>query len=171
MITNEYRKQLQALHEKESTWGNGPRRYMMRICKWVLEENITEVLDYGCGKGKNVPFILPITVVNYDPGVPSWSADPRVCTHLMCIDVIEHIEPEYLDEVLQHIASKFTVGAMLNIALTESRHFLPDGRNAHILLKPTEWWIPKLKEFFTLKTMEFRDESITVFITPKKNNS
>jgi len=171
MISDYYRQQLQTLHEENVTWGNGPRMYMLRISKWILEEEVTELLDYGCGKGKNVPFILPIKIVNYDPGVPQWSADPQVCKHLLCIDVLEHIEPEHLYSVLEHIASKFTVGAMLNIALTESKHFLPDGRNAHILLRPVAWWVEVLQEFYTLESLEFKEASFTAFIRPKKNNS
>jgi hypothetical protein len=168
MISKEYRDQLRGLHEAQSTWGNGPRGHILRISKWIYDTKITELLDYGCGKGKNIPHMLPISIVNYDPGVPQWDVDPRVCRHLMCMDVLEHIEPEHLDNVLTHIASKFTVSALMSISLAESRDILPDGRNAHILIRPATWWIDTLQRYFTLNTVEFKSNVILVFITPKQ---
>jgi hypothetical protein len=168
MISDYYKNQIRGLHESKSTWGNGPRGHILRICKWVYENKVRDLLDYGCGKGKNMPFILPVKITNYDPGVAEWESDPKVCEHLMCLDVLEHIEPMYIGDVLEHISSKFTKSAMLTIALTPSKDILPDGKNAHILLRPSSWWVDTLEAYVTLQSMEFNTSSITVFVTPKQ---
>jgi len=168
MISDEYKKALRGLHESVPQWGNGPRGHILRICKWIYEERVEDLLDYGCGKGKNMPLMLPVRVTNYDPGVPQWEADPRACMHLMCLDVLEHIEPEYIEEVLAHIASKFKKSAMLSVSMTEAKDTLPDGRNAHLLLRPVSWWLEMLDKFFTLKQVEFQTNNIVVFVTPKQ---
>jgi hypothetical protein len=36
------------------------------------------------------------------------------------------------------------------IATGPARKTLVDGRNAHLIQKPTSWWLPKLVEFFEI---------------------
>ena len=33
---------------------------------------------------------------------------------------------------------------------------LPDGRNAHLTVKPIEWWAEKIKERFNILKLQFR---------------
>ena len=167
LISDEYKQQIRQLHTANDIWGNGPRGHILRIARWIYDSKITELLDYGCGKGKNIPYMLPISIINYDPGVPQWENDPKVCEHLMCMDVLEHIEPELIDDVLAHIASKFTQEALMSISLVEAKEYLPDGRNAHILLHPVAWWIEKLEEFFEIRSIEFKSNCILTFVGVK----
>ena len=62
--------------------------------------NIKRVLDYGCGKGL-LGLFLPISVYNYDPAMPEWSADPEPEDYLLCTDVLEHVEPDCIEDVVE----------------------------------------------------------------------
>ncbi len=109
-----------------------------------------DVLDYGCGKGNLGEKLkkLGIEVMNYDPAIPEFSKDPTPADLVVCTDVMEHVEPEFVDEVLDHIKSLSRKAAYFVIAFTESKKFLPDGRNSHICIEPPEWWEEKLLKRF-----------------------
>jgi len=110
--------------------------------EYIESLGYSDILDYGCGKGK-----LGIGK-RYDPGIPDFSADPDPADLLVCTDVLEHIEPEYLDDVLNHMASKMKHAGYITIGCGPAAKKLPDGRNAHLIVKPPAWWLEKLAEYF-----------------------
>ena len=154
LVTDEYKKQLEQYHTEHKNWGSGPRAQISRLGKFFHDNNVLEVVDYGCGKATNMKFIFPIKIHSYDPGVPTWSADPPCAPYLICMDVLEHIEPELLEDVLQHIDSKFTRKALLGISMSPAKETLPDGRNAHLIQKPVGWWLERLQKYFYVETIE-----------------
>jgi hypothetical protein len=60
--------------------------------------------------------------------------------------VLEHIEPELLDNVLDDLKRCALKGVFLTINMRPAYKTLADGRNAHLIQKPIEWWLPKLME-------------------------
>jgi hypothetical protein len=65
---------------------------------------------------------------------------------LISTDVLEHIEPEFVANVLQHMDSLFTRVAYLLIATCPAKKSLPDGRNAHLIQEEPDWWRPLILE-------------------------
>jgi hypothetical protein len=167
LLTDEYKTIIEKYHKVNKLWGNGPRAYIPALGKFIYENKVVDLLDYGCGKAKNLQFIFDCVKESYDPGVPEYSNDPKVCEHLICMDVLEHIEPNCIGNVLNHINSKFTKKALLSISLLPARDVLPDGRNAHILIKPAEWWVKTLSEHLTLESILFSKGNLLVLVTPK----
>lgn len=168
LYTDEYKDQLNLYHQENRLWGSGPRSKMPRIGKFICDNNVTEFVDYGCGKGEIMKTIFPCRVHSYDPGVPKWSADPPTAPYLICMDVLEHIEIELMDNVLAHIDSKFTRKALLGISSAPAKEFLPDGRNAHLTQRPTWWWVKKLQERFRIESAEFGSKNTSSVITLSK---
>jgi hypothetical protein len=65
--------------------------------------------------------------------------------------VLEHIEPDFLDNVLDDLAA-VTVGyGFYSIHTGPARKHLADGRNAHLIQKPSSWWLPRLCERFEVE--------------------
>lgn len=102
------------------------------------------VLDYGCGKQTLAAAMSAIDpemrVAGYDPALEGLTIVPEGPFDLIvCSDVLEHIEPDKIAAVLDHLCS---LGPRLYVvaALEPASKNLPDGRNAHILLKPAAWW-------------------------------
>jgi hypothetical protein len=74
---------------------------------------------------------------------------------------MEHIEPEYLDDVLRHISGLTLRCCIMRISLLPAAKVLADGRNAHLILQPPDWWIERISQFFKVMS------SMT---HPKKSN-
>jgi len=70
--------------------------------------------------------------------------------------VLEHVEPDLLDNVLAHISSLTRHYAFLNIATVAALKTLPDGRNAHLIVEPPEWWRARLERHFTLASFDVK---------------
>ena len=65
-----------------------------------------QALDYGAaslGKTLEEIFKRPLKIHHYDPAMPEWSEPPAPCNFVACIDVLEHIEPDLLDNVLDDL--------------------------------------------------------------------
>lgn len=145
LITEEYRKQNEALHETGTYGVSGAnyRQYVRMLADWGRRP----VLDYGCGTGLLKKSLGPAyTVHEYDPAIEGKTDIPEPCDVVACTDVLEHVEPELLDNVLAHLRKLTKHRLFVSIALSESSKTLPDGRNAHLSLHPKEWWKDKMKE-------------------------
>ena len=86
----------------------------------------------------------------YEPSNELWSSTPEPTEFVACIDVLEHIEPELLDNVLndlQRVTMKF---GLFTIHTGPAAKTLPDGRNAHLIQEPLSWWEDKIKLRFKI---------------------
>lgn len=147
LITTEYQALNAHLHDTNIGYGVGGWHWIGPILAIARELDAGEVLDYGAGKGtlkRWMPFEFP--VINYDP--ITFPADPPICDMAACLDVMEHIEPDCLNDVLRHIRSKVRKGALFVISTRLAQKTLQDGRNAHLIVEGEDYWMPKLKEFF-----------------------
>jgi len=128
-----------------------------------------EVFDYGCGKG-TLNENLDINIKEYDPAITGKEAPPQPADVVMCTDVLEHIEPECLNAVFKDLARVVKRHGFFTIATREARKVLPDGRNAHLIIQPPEWWLEQLAEHFTIVHTELNASTtgeLAVIVTPK----
>jgi hypothetical protein len=157
LISDEYRSQQQHLHDT-TAYGTASIGYAPLVQEIVNKLEIGHLLDYGCGKSMNLGSHLKpkqkLTYQGYDPGVPDLAGDPVPAQMVACIDVLEHIEPECLDNVLDHMASLTEAVVFLSVHMGPALKKLPDGRNAHLIQEPMEWWLPKLMSRWDLQTAQ-----------------
>jgi S-adenosylmethionine:diacylglycerol 3-amino-3-carboxypropyl transferase len=97
--------------------------------------------------------------------VPAFAKDPKQCEYTICVDVMEHIEYEFLDNVLVHLKEKTKQKAFVCIATEPSKTILPDGRNAHLIQENFVWWYQKFIEFFTVEQVIFRNSSFWLIVS------
>lgn len=143
MISAAYLAQQRHLHENDSY---GVASVLLApVVKSICEKfNVQSLIDYGCGKGRLFEHLPILDVHGYDPAIEKYSVKPsRKAQLVTCIDVLEHIEPEYLDAVLDDIASMSTEYYFLTVNTGPAYKVLSDGRNAHLIQEPLEWWLPK----------------------------
>lgn len=154
LISEEYRKLQEELH-RNSDYGVASVSYAPLVADILQQVGATELLDYGAGKGRlgqtlRQQLQKPLTIHHYDPAVPEWSGPPAPCRFVACIDVLEHIEPHLLDNVLDDL-KRVTLGVgVFTVHTGAAVKTLPDGRNAHLIQQPPEWWLPKLMQRFEL---------------------
>jgi hypothetical protein len=159
LISAEYQAQQEHLH-RTTEYGTMAQHYGPLVSTIAEKLEITHLLDYGCGAKmgllKNFKVPHKITYQGYDPGagLEELASPPIPAQMVCCIDVLEHIEPEYLDNVLDHLASLTEVVAFLSIHTGPAMKNLPDGRNAHLTQQPIEWWLPKLCDRWDIQTMQ-----------------
>jgi hypothetical protein len=150
LISDEYKQTIAQMHAQDKTWGAARPQWSDMINKVIAGFEPHSILDYGCGKGWLKHELMTTgSIREYDPAFPSKAGNPLPAEFVTCVDVLEHIEPDRIDSVLNHIKSKMLVSGFFNIVLNESRkQILPDGRNPHILVKSRDWWIEKLSNYF-----------------------
>ena len=99
LLSDKYKALLVEKHTKRP-WGGGGASWLPHVEEFFETGKINTVLDYGCGRhtfkqamAKKWP---NIEVREYDPGVPGFDALPEPADFVLCTDVLEHIEAEYL---------------------------------------------------------------------------
>jgi len=153
VISRKYRQQNEMLHAMNAGYGAGGHKWASRIVSILNRIEGETILDYGCGKGTLAKAIGNAIVTEYDPAIEGKTeAFPRDL--VVCTDVLEHIEPALLDNVLEHLASVTLKRLFFNIATCPAKKSLPDGRNAHLLVRPGFWWKDKLGKYFTIEVWE-----------------
>lgn len=157
MISESYKALLTKMHQEQPKFGSKSFKRKEVVSKLKL----VDILDYGCGKGN-----LGLECQKYDPGMPQFSGEPKPADLVVCTDVLEHIEPEMLDNVIEHLHSLTKKKAYLTIALNPSKEIMPDGRNAHLIVKPKEWWIEKLSLKFRVLSNKMLGNELEVVCEP-----
>lgn len=156
LISEDYRKMQQQLHENPH-YGVASVIHAPLVAQVIEGVGATELLDYGAGKGRlglalKEHLKRPLSIRHYDPAMPAWSARPEPCNFVACIDVLEHIEPELLDNVLDDLQRVTARVGIFTVHTFPAKKVLPDGRNAHIIQQPPAWWLPKFCARFELMT-------------------
>jgi len=154
MYSQEYLTQLKHLHAaKDRPRGFGGKvKDLGEFHKFFASWNVKTALDYGCGKGAilaHLKDLYPDTQwVGYDPAVSMFAVQLKnTFDCVFCNDVLEHIEPHYLDAVLSDIFRLAERNVWLRIDTKPARKKLIDGRNAHLIIENKDWWDKKLKMF------------------------
>lgn len=151
MITPAYKAQLVQLH-KQQQWGGQGWKCLPDIMRLILQFKLHKptILDYGAGEQTLkhwARWALPqAKVTSFDPGMPGIDTMPVSTWDIVaCTDVMEHVEPQYVDatlDVLRMVTDKVT---LFYIACTPAKTHLPDGRNAHLVIQPPQWWLEKIE--------------------------
>jgi len=144
LVSPTYRALLTRAH-REMDWAGAGYKQAEAVAQFADEIGAKSILDYGSGQGTLARALAPRKVYNYDPGIPEVSAHPKLAHLVVCSDVLEHIEPEKLDNVMQHIHGITVIGAYLMIATRAAAKNLPDGRNTHLIVESPEWWLGKIE--------------------------
>jgi 2-polyprenyl-3-methyl-5-hydroxy-6-metoxy-1,4-benzoquinol methylase len=127
-----------------------PRGYGGRGAKWanlvfqLAREMapIDAVLDFGCGQNSLAEELnrRGVRTRSFDPAIPQWAHWPKESDLVTCTDVLEHVEPDRLPVVLKalHALTKRKLFTVISLVTTEKT--LSDGRQAHLIVRPPEWW-------------------------------
>lgn len=129
-----------------------------RVKRLITATQAANILDYGSGKGRQydlrefraadgrvydgiqdywgVDFIQC-----YDPGYAPFSTLPdRRFEGVVCTDVLEHCPEEDIDWIIAELFGYATRFVFATVACYPATKRLPTGENAHVTIRPPEWW-------------------------------
>ena len=169
LISESYRELNRRLHASNELYGGelkpNTTEMLTKVCQQL---QTSDLLDYGCGKGV-IASALPFPPKEYDPAIKGKEASPEPADVVYCGDVLEHIEPECLNDVLDDLVRVTKKIGIFVIHLTPALKFLEDGRNTHLILESGWWWADKLSKKFLLKGVMFFDSNraVQIVVAPK----
>jgi hypothetical protein len=156
-ISEDYLNLQKELHLNPN-YGIASLEFAPLVAQIAKQKNIKTLSDYGAGKKrlleglKNNAF-NPQHYYPFDPAFPDYG-EPKSADLVCCIDVLEHIELTKLDLVLDELASITTGLGFFSVHMGPAQKILSDGRNAHLIQKPTSWWLPKLCQYFDILELQ-----------------
>jgi hypothetical protein len=148
-----YRK----LHQAGKFPGYSIEPFVPGIAELVAEIPTQSILDYGCGLGHQYKLkrvhdawggLMPTL---YDPAVPGIDSRPvGQFDGVICTEVLEHVPADELDAVIKDIFRFARLWCYISVCCRPAKpnKNLPDGRNAHVTIRPQEWWIEHLGELW-----------------------
>ena len=138
-----YREQYEA---GEGCLGRSILHWELKIRTLCRRHQTQTVLDYGCGNAEaytaqHIDARWRAKVTLFDPANPKYSDKPSgKFDGVICCDVLEHVPegelPAFLDDVFGY-AKKWV---FFSVCCRPAKRLLPDGQNAHVTVKPYEWW-------------------------------
>lgn len=169
-ITADYRALNAELHRTRKDFGRRGGRHAHRVLKLLRNKtfNASSVLDYGAGKGGLKAALPEVDVREYDPAIPGKDTVPEPADIVVCTDVLEHIEPDCLDNVLRDLARlTLKVGHVVVATQPDHTKLLPDGRNPHLIVQPAGWWREKLRPYFRVRQDGKCSKNVTFTVFPR----
>ena len=128
------------------------------------------ILDYGCGKKEfeqRMPPINGLSIHSYDPCIEGFDDPPEQADIVVCLDVLEHVELEYLNDVLDDIERVTGKLCYMSICTTVASKFYSDGQNMHLIQADYEWWYPKLRKRFDVTEVHRTKKHFNVMLQKK----
>lgn len=145
LITDEWRGLNEELHVERSDFGATGWKWANTVAGIAGMYGCKSILDYGCGKNtlsRALPYHFDIQ--SYDPAIPDYSGDPAPADMVVSLDVLEHIEPGLLDNVLSHMRGLTLKIALFVVSTRASNKAMRDRRNAHVIIEPMPWWLERI---------------------------
>ena len=146
LITPEYRELNRKLHQDNEHYGTSGKNWRDAV-RELSEYGRRAILDYGCGKQTLKEALGPAyRVTGYDPCIEGLDTPPEPHDVVVCGDVMEHVEPDLVMEVLKDVRRLMKVRGLFVIGMMPAKKTLADGRNAHLSLHSQAEWVVKLNE-------------------------
>lgn len=173
LISERYRDQQKQMHET-TVYGIASAQYAPMVAKVIDQYAVDDLLDYGAGSRLTlIKTIAEQRLVKrkfnyhaYEPAIEMYAKTPDPAEMVACIDVLEHIEPDCLDAVLDDLKRVTSKIGLFTIATVPAGKTLPDGRNAHLIVEPAEWWLPRLTDRFMLQSFQRNKGGFVVLVSP-----
>ncbi len=162
-------EQNKVLHQK-GAFNGGSVIHFEKIIKTLIKvHDAKSLLDYGCGKGIFYQtHAWGIKTTLYDPAVEQFAKPPeQQFDGTICVDVLEHLPEHEVVPTLCRLVDLTDKFLFLTFCDRPATKFLPDGRNAHLTLKPETWWVDKIRELNSPTPIYLRNNTTFVDDHPR----
>lgn len=170
-ISDEYLGMQTALHQNPA-YGVASLSFAPLVRDLIVSSGAGSLLDYGAGKCRLRDALVEMGLKDlqyrpYDLVFPEYGlvVPSDIVT---CIDVLEHIEPAYVESVIDELWSSTLRFGLFTIHSGAAIKNLPDGRNAHLIQEKSGWWLSKLCLRFDVIELQSVKGGFWVLVTPRK---
>ena len=157
----------------EKAWANYPKYRVRSPGERLVEMAIDKmgmappesIIDFGCGPGRATRKLAGLGLDAVGVDIASNCLDPEidvpfreVCLWELpadlkadwgyCCDVMEHIPPERVNEVLTGIRAATDKGVFFQIAFGDDNFGAVMGEKLHLTIQPPEWWLSTLSAYW-----------------------
>lgn len=153
-ISSEYAQLNAELHLSRPDYGTSGHQWAKVVAHLVQQVQAESILDYGCGKQTLAKALPQLAITGYDPAMPGLNTIPSPADVVVCTDVLEHVEPEFIENVLDDLARVTAKVALVTVATRPAVKTLADGRNAHLTVQPLSWWRSHFEERFKILAIQ-----------------
>lgn len=156
LLSDPYREEIARIHRIDESWGSRGYNWSYMVAGIALIEGCQTILDYGCGKGtmgETLSVCGGMASAGYDPGIVGKDMPPAPADLVVCTDVLEHIEPEFLQGVINDLVRVTVRLLFVAISTRPAGRTLSDGRNAHLIVKDAGWWRAQFEAGFCVRRM------------------
>lgn len=150
LITNRHKALYEQYYRNKPSKPSVNHR-LPQILAFAEKIKARSILDYGCGGYASIEGNCNLRVQSYDPAVPAYSGSPRPADLVVCLDVLEHVEPNCIEDVIANLRRLAGKGIFLSVSCEPSTKQLPDGSPWHIFVKPEAYWRERFKDFDALE--------------------
>lgn len=172
LISQEYLIQNIKLHET-TQFGTSGYRYANLVDHLIRLYDLKTVLDYGAGKctlEKELNKLGSLAhIVSYEPTNRDL-AYKLPCDLITCFDVLEHIEPTHLENVLLDLSSLTKCIGVISIPSGPAGATLSDGRNAHLIQEDLNYWFYRISAHFQILHANYLTETILMVVKKREND-
>lgn len=145
LITEAYACENRRLHSVDPKFGAEGYLWAYHVAGIARLHGCETILDYGSGKGTLTKELTRngFKCAEYDPGFPGKEAPPASADLVACLDVLEHVEPDCVGDVINHLARLAELKLFVVVSTKPSKRLMADGRDTHISLHDDAWWHQK----------------------------
>lgn len=151
-ITKEHRKRLLEVHQRDPNFGVIGHLWAERVVGYMRDADAETLLDYGAGRSGLCRAVAGIWQLDWPAMVareyePAFGhLRPATADFVTCIDVLEHVETDKLEEVLDDLKRVTGSAGLITVSLRKGK---PRNREVHPLADmPREFWMEKIASRF-----------------------
>lgn len=149
---------------------------------WQKEEGL---LDLGCGTGRAGKLLhdagLRVLMIDLCREAVEVSDIPfmEACLWelpaglhprewVFCVDVLEHLPPDYIGSTLDDLAALTIKGGLLKIACFEDGCGAMIGEPLHLTVQPALWWLERIKARWEIFDVDDDGGYLTAFVGARR---
>jgi SAM-dependent methyltransferase len=153
VISKRYAREQARMHAAAEAYGSRGYNWAYLVAGIALIERCNSILDYGCGKGTLAETLRVggLEAAEYDPAIAGKNARPLPAELVVCTDVLEHVEPFLLANVVSELMRVTQRLLFVAISTRPSGRLLSNGENAHLVIKGDKWWRQQFANRFAIR--------------------
>ncbi|MCK5017375.1 MAG: hypothetical protein KAS32_09940 [Candidatus Peribacteraceae bacterium] len=146
-----------------------PESYERNISEMAYGYETRDFLDYGCGNGM-LEHQLPFYVNKYDPFVEKYSIPPKPADIVICVNVLQCIEKQYIDSVLNDIASLMKRAAFFVVDTCKSGIMVNGNEDMYCTTMNTDFWCFQLLKHFSIRKLSHDGKVVQAICEPLRES-